>query len=95
MAQKHDITVITTIESKAEKLNQFISLIPEDRIERFFKEARDGKRKLKFHTTEDKESAYKNADLVIIATPTNYGVINLYLTPLQWKILSNRLLNAS
>ena len=72
LAQKHDVTAITTTESKAEKLNQFISPIKDYEIERFFKETRDGKRKLNLHTTTDKESAYKNADLVIIATPTNY-----------------------
>ena len=37
----------------------------DDEIERFLKEARDGKRKLNLHTTTDKESAYKNADLVL------------------------------
>ncbi|WP_405323696.1 nucleotide sugar dehydrogenase [Methanobrevibacter sp.] len=45
-------------------------------MERFFKEAREGKRELNLHTTTDKESAYKNAELVIIATPTNYDDVN-------------------
>ena len=72
LAQKHDVTAITTTESKAEKLNHLISPIQDDEIERFFKEAREGKRELHLNTTTDKETAYKNADLVIIATPTNY-----------------------
>ena len=72
LAQKHDVTAITTTESKAKMLNQFISPIQDDEIERFFKEVRNDQRKLNLHTTTDKESAYKNADLVIIATPTNY-----------------------
>ena len=76
LAQKHDVTAITTTESKAEKLNQFISPIQDDEIERFFKETRDGERKLNLHTTTDKEAAYKNAELVIIATPTNYDDVN-------------------
>ena len=76
LAQKHNVTAITTTESKADELNQFISPIQDDDIERFFKEARDGKRKLNLHTTTDKESAYKNAELVIIATPTNYDEVN-------------------
>ena len=76
LAQKHDVTAITTTESKAKKLNQFISPIRDDEIERFFKEAREGKRELNLHTTTDKESAYKNAELVIIATPTNYDDVN-------------------
>ena len=76
LAQKHEVTAITTTESKAEKLNQFISPIQDDEIERFFNEVRDGQRELNLHTTTDKESAYKNAELVIIATPTNYDDVN-------------------
>ena len=72
LAQNHEVTAITTTEKKAEKLNQFISLIQDDEIERFFKEAREGSRKLNLHTTTDKEEAYKSAELVVIATPTNY-----------------------
>ena len=76
LAQKHDVTAITTTESKAEMLNQFISPIQDDEIERFFKEAREGERELNLHTTTDKEAAYRNAELVIIATPTNYDDVN-------------------
>ena len=76
LAQKHDVTAITTTESKAEKLNQFSSPIQDDEIERFFKEVRDGERKLNLHTTTDKEEAYRDAELVIIATPTNYDDVN-------------------
>lgn len=76
LAQKHEVTAITTTEAKAEKLNRFISPIQDDEIERFFREAREGQRKLQLHTTTDKEGAYKNAELVIIATPTNYDDVN-------------------
>ena len=76
LAQKHEVTAITTTESKAEMLNQFISPIQDDEIERFFKEAREGKRQLNLYTTTDKKAAYENADLVIIATPTNYDDVN-------------------
>ena len=76
LAQKHEVTAITTTESKAKKLNQFFSPIQDDEIERFFKETREGKRELNLHTTTDKESAYRNAELVIIATPTNYDDVN-------------------
>ncbi len=76
LAQKHEVTAITTTESKAEKLNQFISPIQDDEIERFFRETREGKRNLNLHTTTDKETAYKSAELVIIATPTNYDDVN-------------------
>lgn len=76
LAQKHEVTAITTTEAKAEKLNQFISPIQDDEIERFFEEARKGERKLNLHTTTDKAAAYGNAELVIIATPTNYDDVN-------------------
>ena len=72
LAQDHEVTAITTTEAKAEKLNQFISPIQDDEIERFFDEVRSGVRKLDLHTTTDKAAAYKSAELVIIATPTNY-----------------------
>ena len=76
LAQKHEVTAITTTESKAEKLNKFISPIQDDEIERFFKETRNGERKLNLHTTTDKETAYGSAELVIIATPTNYDDVD-------------------
>ena len=72
LSQNHEVTAITTTASKAEKLNQFFSPIQDEEIERFFAEVREGKRMLKLHTTTDKASAYASADLVIIATPTNY-----------------------
>ena len=72
LAQKHEVTAITTTERKAEKLNQFISPIQDEEIERFFKEVREGSRTLHLHTTTDKEAAYRDAELVIVATPTNY-----------------------
>ena len=78
LAQNHEVTAITTTEAKAEKLNRFISPIQDDEIERFFKEAREGQRKLNLRTTTDKAAAYKNAELVIIATPTNYDDVNQF-----------------
>ena len=72
LSQHHEVTAITTHEAKAEGLNIFISPIQDDEIERFFVEAREGKRKLNFRCTVDKAAAYALADLVIIATPTNY-----------------------
>ena len=70
LAQNHDVTAITTTDAKADKLNKFISPIQDDEIERFFCEANAGERKLNLHTTTDKATAYGNAELVIIATPT-------------------------
>lgn len=72
LAQNHEVTAITTTEAKADKLNKFFSPIQDDEIERFFEETRNGERKLNLHTTTNKEEAYGSAELVIIATPTNY-----------------------
>ena len=72
LAQNHEVTAITTTEEKAEKLNRFISPIQDEEIERFFTEAKQEKRKLNLRTTTDKAEAYASAELVIIATPTNY-----------------------
>ena len=71
-AQNHTVTAITTTPAKAERLNQYISPIQDDEIERFFREAREGTRTLDFHATTDKAAAYAGADIVVIATPTNY-----------------------
>ncbi|MCI8506886.1 MAG: nucleotide sugar dehydrogenase [Lachnospiraceae bacterium] len=72
LAQNHEVTAITTTKSKAEKLNQFFSPIQDEEIERFFEEVRNGSRSLNLYTTTDKAAAYRSAELVIIATPTNY-----------------------
>ena len=71
-AQHHEVTAITTTPKKADKLNDFICPIQDDEIERFFREVKEGKRKLNLHTTVDKDAAYRSAELVVIATPTNY-----------------------
>ena len=76
LAQKHEVTAITTTKAKAEKLNRWISPIQDDEIGRFFEEAKAGKRELHLKTTTDKAAAYKSAELVIIATPTNYDDVN-------------------
>ncbi len=78
LAQKHEVTAITTTPGKAKRLNQFYSPIQDDEIERFFKEARNGERTLNLHTTTDKAAAYGGAELVIIATPTNYDDENQF-----------------
>ena len=72
LSQHHEVTAITTTEAKAEKLNNWQSPIQDDEIERFLAEAKAGKRILNLHTTTDKAAAYASAELVVIATPTNY-----------------------
>lgn len=78
LAQNHDVTAITTTSAKADMLNDFNSPIQDDEIERFFSEAKAGKRVLNLKTTTDKELAYSSAELVIIAAPTNYDSTKNY-----------------
>ena len=73
LAQNHDVTAVTTTPAKADKINQFVSPIHDPEIERFFSEARAGERSLRLHATTDREAAYADADIVIIAAPTNYN----------------------
>ena len=92
LAQKHEVTAITTTPAKADKLNQFISPIQDDEIERFFEEARKGERKLDLRTTTDKAEAYGNADFMVVIKSTvpvgytdhvreKYGIDNIIFSP--------------
>ena len=78
LAQRHDVTAITTTPKKADRLNEFISPIQDDEIERFFAEQRAGERQLRLHTTVDKDAAYGSADIVVIACPTNYDDVGQF-----------------
>ena len=78
LSQNHEVTAITTTPSKADKLNKYYCPIQDDEIERFFEEVRKGERKLDLNTTTDKAAAYRSADLVVIATPTNYDEVGQF-----------------
>ena len=72
LAQHNSVTAVDIIPEKVEKLNKYISPIQDEYIEKFLKEAEEGKRTLHFTATTDGASAYKDADYIIIAAPTNY-----------------------
>ena len=72
LSQHNNVTAVDIIPEKVEKINSFESPIKDDYIEKFLREAKKGTRKLNLHATTDGESAYKNADFVIVAAPTNY-----------------------
>ena len=72
LSQHHEITAVTTTPAKAESLNRFLSPIQDEYIEKYFADARAGKRNLDLTVTTDAESAYRDADYIIVATPTNY-----------------------
>lgn len=67
LSQTNEVTAVDILQEKVELINKRISPIQDDYIEKFFKE-----KELHLTATLDAESAYSNADYVIIATPTNY-----------------------
>ena len=67
LAQKHQVTAVDILPEKVEKLNRRESPIQDDYIERYLRE-----KELDLTATLDAEAAYRNAELVIIAAPTNY-----------------------
>ena len=74
LAQNNEVTAVDIIPEKVQKLNRYISPIGDEYIEKYLKEAKEGKRKLNLRAVVDGTEAYKNADFVIIAAPTNYDV---------------------
>ena len=72
LAQHNHVVAVDVAPDKVEKLNRFISPIQDNYIEKFFSEARAGGRKLDLTATMDGDKAYKEADFVVIAVPTNY-----------------------
>ena len=71
LAQNHEVVVFDTNTTKIEKLNKKISPIMDAEIEDFLVN-----KDLNFTATTDKELAYKDADFVIIATPTDYDTVS-------------------
>ena len=67
LARNNDVTAVTTTPSKAELINSRISPIQDKEIEEYL-----ATRELDLKATTDKEAAYRNAEMVIIAAPTNY-----------------------
>ena len=72
LAQHNEVAAVDIIPEKVEKLNSFISPIQDEYIEKYLREAKEGKRTLDLTATTDGASAYSSADFVVIAAPTNY-----------------------
>ena len=67
LSQNHEVMAVDIVPEKVEKINKRISPIQDEYIEKYFKE-----KELNLTATLDAESAYKEADFVVIAAPTNY-----------------------
>ena len=72
LAQHNEVRALDIVPEKVEKLNNFVSPIQDDEIERFLAEAKSGERELNLKVTLDAAEAYTGADYAIVATPTNY-----------------------
>ena len=73
LSQHHHVTAVDVIPEKVEKLNNKISPIQDDYIEKYLAE-----KPLNLMATLDGKSAYKDADFVVIAAPTNYDPVKNY-----------------
>lgn len=72
LSQHNEVHALDIVPEKVEKINNYISPIQDDEIERFLTEAKAGERELDLHATVDVAEAYTGADYAVIATPTNY-----------------------
>ena len=73
LSQHHHVTAVDVIPEKVEKLNNKISPIQDDYIEKYLAE-----KPLNLTATLDGKAAYKDADFVVIAAPTNYDPVKNY-----------------
>ena len=73
LSQHHHVTAVDVIPEKVEKLNNKISPIQDDYIEKYLAE-----KPLNLVATLDGKTAYKDADFVVIAAPTNYDPVKNY-----------------
>lgn len=73
LAQHHRVTAVDVIPEKVEKINHRISPIQDEYIEKYLAE-----KELDLTATLDGEAAYKDADFVVIAAPTNYDPVKNY-----------------
>ena len=70
LSQHHDVTAVDVIPEKVDKINRRVSPIQDEYIEKYFAE-----KELRLTATLDGRSAYRDADFVVIAAPTNYDPV--------------------
>ena len=70
LAQHHEVTAVDVVREKVDRINNGVSPIQDEYIERYLAE-----RPLRLRATLDAASAYRDADFVVIAAPTNYDPV--------------------
>ena len=72
LSQNHEVVALDVVPEKVKMINDFISPIRDEYIEKYLDEAANGERNLNLRATLDWEEAFRDADYVVIATPTDY-----------------------
>ena len=73
LAQNHEVVAVDVIQEKVDKINNRVSPIQDEYIEKYFAE-----KTLNLRATLDGRQAYSDADFVVIAAPTNYDPVKNY-----------------
>ena len=72
LSQHHHVAAVDVVPEKVEALQRWESPIRDPEIEEFLAKAKSGERPLDLRPTLDGEAAYREAELVVVSTPTNY-----------------------
>ena len=90
LSQHHQVTAVDVIPEKVELINQHKSPIQDEYIEKYLRE-----KPLQLHATTDADSAYRDADFVVIATPTNYDPVRNYFDTVHVEEVIERVLQVN
>ena len=84
LSQHHEVTAVDILQSKVDQINQRISPIQDDEIERFLEE-----KTLNLTATLDGDAAFSQADYVVVSTPTDYDPAKNYFNTASLETLSD------
>lgn len=90
LSQHHQVTAVDVVPEKVELINQRKSPIQDEYIEKYLRE-----KPLQLHATTDADSAYRDADFVVIATPTNYDPVRNYFDTVHVEEVIERVLHVN